>query len=205
MPLYNMTKDVPTEGNGSAYLEPGIYENIVLKDVVYNESRNGNKFMAFYFADENGNQVPKTEWEPNGENQESKVENQLTRIKHIAVNSGILSEDEFVFKADNFEQFAKQVVEKLKAKQDQWDKHKLRIKVIYDSRNYTTLPSYVKFSWLESMDIPSEQSKIKILPGLDKMEREQPDSDGSSGNTNPFSNNTQEQGTAEAGDDNAPF
>lgn len=208
MALYDMTQDVPQEGNGSAYLEPGIYENIVLTDVLYNESRNGNKFLAFYFSDENGNQVPKTEWEPRGENLESKVSNQLARIKHIAVNSGILSKDEFVFKADDFEQFAKQVVDKLKSKQDQWEKHKLRIKVVYDFNDYSTLPSYVRHSWLESMDIPSEQSKIKILPAIDKMERERPDtSSGQSSSPNPFEeeSNTQEQGDSETTDEDAPF
>jgi len=197
-----MTKDVQKEGNGSAYLEAGIHENIVLSDVSYNESRNGNKFLAFYFSDENGNQVPKTEWEPNGENQESKVNKQLARIKHIAVNSGILSEDEFVFKAEDFESFAKQVVEKLKSKQDQWKDHKLRVKVVYDFNNYTTLPSYAKFDWLENMNIPADQSKIKILP-IDKMERDKPDSTQTS--SNPFDSNTQEQGKSSKTDENVPF
>ena len=210
MVRYDMTQDVPQEGNGSSYLEPGIYENIVLSDVVYKETDNGNKFIAFYFKDENGNTVPKTEWEPReGDNVESKVNNQLARIKHIAVNSGILSKEEFVFKAENFEQFAKQVEQKLKSKQNEWDNHKLRIKVVYDFNNYATLPSYTKFDWLESMDVPKDQSKIKILP-IDKMERDEPDQEPQT-SSNPF-NNSQEQGDSDTvqeedtqGDSNAPF
>lgn len=195
MARFDMTPDVPQEGNGSSYLEPGIYENIVLSDVVYKETDNGNKFIAFYFKDENGNTVPKTEWEPReGDNIETKVNNQLARIKHIAVNSGIMSKDEFVFKAENFEQLAKQVEEKLRAKKDKWDSHKLRIKVVYDFNNYTTLPSYTKFAWLESMDVPKDQSKVKILP-IDKMERDVPDEEPQS-NGNPFKD-SQEQGESD--------
>lgn len=194
MALYDMNKKVPKEGNGSAYLEPGIYENIVLKDVVATQSPNGNPFLAFYFSDENGNVVPKTEWQPNGDNVETKVENQMKRVKHIAVNSGLLTEEEFIFQAEDFEDFTKKIEEKLKSKKDKWNDCKLRIKVVYDWNNYTTLPNYTKYTWLENMQIPREQSKIKIL-GIDKMERDVPDTTADTSQQSPFNDS----------DENSPF
>ena len=202
---YTMNKDIPVEGNGSAFLDAGIHENIKLTDVKYDESRNGNKFIAFYFQDGNGNQVPKTEWEPKGEGEdlERKQANVMQRLKHIAVNSGILSEDEFQFSVDSFEELGKKVEELLKSKKDQWDKNKLRIKVVYDNNNYTTLPRYTKFACLENMNkIPSEQSKIKILPAIDKMKRDEADNEPQV-NTNPFDNAQEQSDQQKSKDDEA--
>jgi len=176
--MYTMDKNIPVEGDGSSFMDAGIHENITLSKVEYNTSKNGNQFIAFYFKDANGNQVSKTEWEPkkrdDNDDISKKQENVMSRIKHICVNSKLLTEDEFTFKVNSFEELAKKVVELLESKKDKWDTTKLRVKVIYDDNNYTTLPRYTKFVWLENMEIPKDQSKIKKLP-LDKFEREEAD------------------------------
>lgn len=172
MPKFDSTK-ASGEWNGSSYLEAGIYDNLTLTEIRVDKSKNGNNFIAFYFSDPNNNTVPKTEWEPKGEGEEleRKEMNIMERINHIAINSGLFTHEEFVIQADSFSDYIRKVKEKFETKKDKWPQTKLRIKVVYDDNDYTTLPRYTKYTWLESMDIPKEQSKIKIIPNIDKMNR----------------------------------
>ena len=64
---------------------------------------------------------------------------------------------------------------------------KIRIKVVYNKSGYTTLPNYAQYTFVESMDIPTDKSKIRIL-SIDTMERPQADKEVVV--NNPFLNTT---------------
>jgi hypothetical protein len=138
---------------------------------VYKQTENGNKFLAFYFKNSAGETVSRTEWEVKKtdritqEQYESKIVNQISRIKQIVTK--YIPEEQYNSDVNTFEDFCKKTIELL------GDKHKdvkIRIKVVYDSNGYTTLPNYSKYQFIESMDISSDSSKIKVL-NIDQMER----------------------------------
>jgi len=200
MALYKMDKDLKGSFDGTPYMDSGIHENVEMDRVEYGKSDKGNEFIAFYFKDASGAQVSKTEWpvrEPdydkvdNEEDREklknmyeSMVTNQMARIKHICVDSGYVENDKFVFEADTFEKFAKSIIDILN---DSYKGKKVRIKVVYDRNNFTSLPSYTRYVWIEPMSISSEESKMRIL-SIDKMERTRPDREPV--DSNPFDNSS---------------
>jgi len=54
---------------------------------------------------------------------------------------------------------------------DAADKSKLvRLKVIYGQTGYTSLPKYSQYTFIESMEIPADKTKIKEL-GIDLFKR----------------------------------
>ena len=193
-----MTEDLRGNFNATPYLEAGIHENCEMDKVEYGKSDKGNEFLAFYFKDPSNAIVSKTEWpvrvpapleglspEQYAENTseekksyESMSMNQMARIKHICVDSGYLTNEEFTFEAATFQEFAETVVRLLG---DKFKDKKVRIKVIYDRNNFTSLPSYTRYVWIETMDTPKEESKIRVL-GIDKMQRIQSDTESNTPN-----------------------
>jgi len=181
MPKFKISKENKLQDQGSSFIEAGIHEDLEFDRITYNVSANGNKFLAFYLKDLSGAEVSKTEWEPKDENPEklkNKVNNQMIRIHHILVGSGVLSE--INIEADDFEEFANKLIDLVG---DKYKDVKIRAKVVYDDNNYTTLPNYTKYIWIEPMSVPKEKSKIRIL-GIDRMERIRPDD--TSSQSNPF-------------------
>ena len=167
---YNITKDFESESTGTNFMDVGIHENVELKRVVYDVTEKGNKFLAFYFQNETGEELSHTEWEPKDEDPEkhqSKTLNQAKRVHHIVTK--FISKEDFVITANTFEQFAKEVMTKLGNK---FVGKKVRIKVIYSWNNYTSLPKYTPF--IESMEILKEKSKLKIS-STDKMVKDKSD------------------------------
>ncbi|HSH53141.1 MAG TPA: hypothetical protein VK982_15560, partial [Bacteroidales bacterium] len=158
------------------WMKVGIQQPVQLVDIVSETSKNGNHFLAFYFENKKGERVSKTEWEVrtnkpveqmDSEEKEAyltKVKNQMARVSMIAKQ--FVDKTELIFEAPNFKAFADTIKQKL------GDKYKgidLRIKVVYDYNDWATLPSYVKFPWIERIDqVPDNESKIEILD-IDKM------------------------------------
>jgi hypothetical protein len=167
--IYNVTKELQSEGSESSFMDVGIHENVKMTNVEYGITDKGNEFLAFYFVNETGEQLSHTEWKPSANLEAQKLEsaviNQMKRIKQIVTK--FVPESEFVFVARSFKEFAESVVRVLGKR---YEGKRVRIKVVYSGK-YTSLPSYTKFQFIESMDIPKEKSKIKIL-SLDKMSRE---------------------------------
>lgn len=219
MTLYKMTEDLRGSFDATPYLEAGIHENCILDKAEYGKSEKGNEFVAFYFKDPNGSQVSKTEWpvrmpqsltdlspeayaantSDDKEMYESMVKNQMARIKHICVDSGFVSNDKFTFEANTFEEFAKAIVGLLG---DNYKDKKVRIKVVYDRNNFTSLPSYTRYVWIEPMTISKEESKMRVL-SIDKMSRTQADQEADT--PNPFSDSTSSDNTGEATKGDLPF
>jgi len=164
--MYNVTKDLPFESLTSEFMDTGIHENVEMIKVEYGKAT--NEFIAFYFKGENGEKLVYTQWKPGGSDPEKVTEkelNQMSRIKQICMC--FIPEEKFVFQSNTFEDFAKKIINLLG---NSYVGVKLRVKVVY-SGNYTSLPNYWKFRFIERMDtVSKEKSKIKIL-SIDKMTR----------------------------------
>ena len=197
MSIYKMTEDILVDVQGQSWMDVGIHENVELIDIVSETSQNGNPYLAFYFENEKGEKVSKTEWEVKAdkpleqmnptekEHYLLKVKNQMARVGLIARQ--FVDKSELLFAAMNFKHFADTIKAKLENKTKGV---KLRIKVIFDYNDWATLPSYIKTPWIEKMDdVPKEKSKIKIIDTLDKMVKSSvPDK--LSTENNPFSTTT---------------
>ncbi len=177
--MYNVTKDLPFESQTSDFMDTGIHENVEMVKVEYGKAT--NEFIAFYFKGENNEKLVYTQWKPGGSDPDKVTEkelNQMSRIKQICMC--FIPEEKFVFQSDTFEDFAKKIISLLGTT---YVGVKLRVKVVY-SGNYTSLPNYWKFRFIERMDTtPKEKSKIKIL-SIDKLTR--PIADPIPTATNPF-------------------
>lgn len=184
--MYNVTKDINSESRLNNFMGPGIHENVILKHIeenkypiVYGESKKGNKFAAFHFVNDKGELLIHTEYEPSDENQdklENKTINQIKRFKHIITK--FVPEETFIFEATNFEEFVNKSIAILG---DKYIGKLLRVKVVLNNNDYTTLPNYVPF--IENMEV--EKSKLSINTAMDKMIKGRPDVEPST-NVNPF-------------------
>lgn len=186
---YNVTSSIPHEEPQSNFMDAGIHENVELTKVEYNKTEN-SEYLAFYFVNENGDKGSHTEWIPKADTPEKQAErelNQISRIKQIAYC--FVTPEQFIFQANNFEEFAKKIMEILT---NRTQGVKLRVKFVYpkESSRYTGLPTYWRFRFIERMDnndyagkAKQEKSKIKIL-SVDSLTRKTPEAN--TGTTNPF-------------------
>jgi len=147
-----------------AFLEGGIHENVSFVNVRKERSTGGNLFLEFEFV-KNGAKLTHTEWEPNKRTEDTddefatKANNQVARILQIM---GAFYEKE-TLQNYTFSEFD-ELYSWVKSLMDAVDKAKLlRVKVIYGATGYTSLPKYAKYTFIESMDIPADKSKIKPL------------------------------------------
>jgi len=169
MSTYIVNKSVNSEGRKLNFLDVGIHEDVALISIEYKMSPNNNPFLVFTF-EKDGKKLTHTEYEPkdrDGSILEEKKLNQIVRLKHIATK--FITEDEFDFESNDFESFCKTIISKLKGK---FEGKKVRVKVIYSNKNFTTLPKYVPF--IESMNVPKEKSRLEII-SIDKMTKDAPD------------------------------
>lgn len=167
MAKFVINDTVKSEKEQRNFLDVGIHDNVELKNIEYNVSENGNKFIVFTF-EKDGKQLAHTEWEPKADDEEqliSKTRNQAIRIKHILTK---FIDDPINIDADDFESYAKAII----AATDNGNKYKgklFRVKIILSRNGFTTLPRYVPF--IESMDVPKEESKLEIY-SIDKIHRD---------------------------------
>lgn len=87
------------------------------------------------------------------------------KIKHIA--SKFIAEEEVIIKANNFEDYSKQLINLLKGKLDV----ALRLKITYNAKNFYQLP-FPPF--IERMDAPA---KMTINEQYDKIVKTEPDAE----------------------------
>jgi hypothetical protein len=169
--MYNVTRDLPFESLTSEFMDTGIHENVEMTSVEYGKAT--NEFIAFYFKGSNDEKLVWTQWRPGGNDPEKVTEkelNQMSRIKQLCMC--FVPKEKFVFQSNTFEEFAKKIIEILG---NTYIGVKLRVKVVY-SGNYTSLPNYWKFRFVERMDNngylgdDTKKSKIKIL-SIDKLIR----------------------------------
>jgi hypothetical protein len=159
----------------------GIHDNSELTSIEYKKTDKGSEFIAFYFENELKEKLSHTEWkvmpakdintmtEKEAKIYFSLVTSQIRRFNAIATT--YISEEDFrKVKGNTFEEFCNNIIAALG---DSYKGVKVRIKVVYDKRNFTALPSYTNYDWIELMTVPKEESKIKIL-AKDKMTKSAP-------------------------------
>lgn len=160
-----VTKDI-------AYLSAGIQDDVKLVSVKYEKSPQENKFLEFRFEKDNRS-FTATEWEPRKndnmteEDFQNKCDNQFSRIMQI-LKCFYPNDADRQFTGENFEQFAKWVVSML----EKADLNTLlRVKIVYNSNGYTSLPKYAKYTFIEPMSIVNEGKSVVVKLGIDMFER----------------------------------
>ena len=165
--MYNLDQNV-SEQSGGNFFNVGIYDNVRLTQVTVEEASNGNQYLKFHFEGENGEKLNHTEWpvDPSDQNFEKKMKNFLIRIKHISTK--FVDAEKVNINAPDFDGFANQLITMLTPN---LDNTLVRVKLIYNYRNYVSLPKYVPF--IESMAIAKDKTRLKIDPSFDKMEKDE--------------------------------
>lgn len=172
--MYSTKQTIAQLSNESKHLSAGIHENVMLKAVRANESPTGNKFIEFTFA-KGDKEMTHTEWEPKKFNNQSDEDlnamcnRQFGRILQIL--RCYYNEEELDFVCDNFDELTSWVKNKLQNVIDsnKATEVKLRLKVVFNKRGFTTLPSYAKYTFVEPI-IEGKPSKIEKV-STDLFER----------------------------------
>ena len=145
---------------GSSYIEAGINDNIVLKEVNVKKSPTNKDFIEFVFEDENGKVATMTEWK-NEKNMWIKTDEDLQRrddlqfgriLQIISCYLETIPEAAF----DSFNgmiNWAKTTLDNIQEK----EKQLLRLKVVYDKNNYTKVSTNGIF--VEPMSAGTSQIK----------------------------------------------
>jgi hypothetical protein len=179
--LYSVTADIQKKDVSNRYMGVGIHENCELTSIEYKKTDKGSEFIAFYFENELKEKLSHTEWrvmptkdintmsEKESKTYFSLVTGQIRRLNAIATT--YISEEAFrKVQGATFESFCNNVITAIG---NSYKGVKVRIKVVYDKRNFTALPSYTNYEWIELMTVSKEDSKIKIL-AKDKMTKSAP-------------------------------
>ena len=168
--MYSKERAQQIAKNDIKYIPVGIQENVALKSAKVTTSPNGNLFLEITF-EKDGATLTQTEWKPtkfgnmSDEDLQRKEDTQFSRMMQILLC--FYKDEELIFNATSFEGWAEEVANYL----NRADKGKLlRVKVVYNNKNYTTLPTYAKYTFIEPMSIPKEESSIIEL-GIDKFTR----------------------------------
>jgi hypothetical protein len=103
---------------------------------------------------------------------------QADKIKHILTK--FMPEKDVILKGATFEDFANSVVKLLG---DKFVGKKLRLKLVYNKKNYLSFP---KFNFIENVE--TTPSRLKIDPQWDKLEKDEADKEEDS--TDDFVNST---------------
>lgn len=189
------------------YIPTGIIENVVLKSVKTEVSPNGNQFLEIVF-EKDGATLTHTEWKPTfGEfvttekQLQTKVDNQYSRMLQIL--NCYYKDEELDFNGESFEQFTQWITDML----NKVDKSKkLRAKIVYNDKGYTTLPNYAKYTFIEPMELPEGQSSSIAMLNIDQFTKPVV-ADKEVKNDNPFgatSSTTNTQALSESNND-LPF
>lgn len=166
-----LANQIETSDNKSKYLDAGIHEDVKLVGAKVDKSVNGNTFLEIKF-EKNGQDLTHTEWEssrmPNmtEEEYQARGSRQVKRILQIL--GCFYSKEVLIFTGSSYVEFINWVASLLnKANKEIL----LRVKVVYNKKGYTTLPSYCKFTFIEPMVLPEgEESKIAEL-NIDQFTR----------------------------------
>lgn len=164
--LYDIDKTIIKK---NTFVPTGIHENLELTEVVYKPTET-SEFLAFYFVDENGNTLSHTEWptkkskaitEMNDDEKDqyfSFVRRQRELVHQIL--AAILETDEFPLRGNTFKEFAESAIQALANKSKG---KKVRAKVVYDYRGFTSLANNPSYRFIEPMSVSKENSEIELL------------------------------------------
>lgn len=156
--MYNKERAQQIVKNDVKFIPAGIHENVTLKSARVAESPTGLKFLEIVF-EKNGATLTQTEWKPtkfegmDDSALQKKEDTQFSRMMQILLCW--YSDEQLVFNGTSFEEFSQEVVNYL----NNADKSKkLRVKIVYNDKGYTTLPSYARYTFIEPMVLPEGQT-----------------------------------------------
>lgn len=168
--MYSKERAQKIEKNDTKYIPAGIQENVALKSARVTTSPQGNMFLEIVF-EKDGATLTQTEWKPTKfgnmteEDLQKKEDTQFSRMMQILLC--FYKDEELIFNATSFADWAAEIANYL----NKADKSKLlRVKIVYNNKGYTTLPTYAKYTFIEPMSISKEDSAIIEL-GIDKFTR----------------------------------
>lgn len=156
--MYSKERAQQIVKNDVKFIPAGIHENVTLKSARVAESPTGLKFLEIVF-EKNGTTLTQTEWKPtkfegmDDSALQKKEDTQFSRMMQILLCW--YSDEQLVFNGTSFEEFSQEVVNYL----NNADKSKkLRVKIVYNDKGYTTLPSYARYTFIEPMVLPEGQT-----------------------------------------------
>lgn len=156
--MYSKERAQQIVKNDVKFIPAGIHENVTLKNARVAESPTGLKFLEIVF-EKNGATLTQTEWKPtkfegmDDSALQKKEDTQFSRMMQILLCW--YSDEQLVFNGTSFEEFSQEVVNYL----NNADKSKkLRVKIVYNDKGYTTLPSYARYTFIEPMVLPEGQT-----------------------------------------------
>lgn len=168
--MYSKERTQKIEKNDTKYIPAGIQENVALKSARVTTSPQGNMFLEIVF-EKDGATLTQTEWKPTKfsnmteEDLQKKEDTQFSRMLQILLC--FYKDEELIFNATSFADWAAEIADYL----NKADKSKLlRVKIVYNNKGYTTLPTYAKYTFIEPMSVSKEDSAIIEL-GIDKFTR----------------------------------
>ena len=168
--MYSKERAQKIEKNDTKYIPAGIQENVALKSARVTTSPQGNMFLEIIF-EKDGATLTQTEWKPTKfgnmteEDLQKKEDTQFSRMMQILLC--FYKDEELIFNATSFADWAAEIADYL----NKADKSKLlRVKIVYNNKGYTTLPTYAKYTFIEPMSVSKEDSAIVEL-GIDKFTR----------------------------------
>lgn len=151
------------------FIPAGIHENVTLKSARVAESPTGSKFLEIVF-EKNGATLTQTEWKPtkfedmDDSALQKKEDTQFSRMMQILLCW--YSNEQLVFNGTSFEEFSQEVANYL----NNADKSKkVRVKIVYNDKGYTTLPSYARYTFIEPMVLPEGQTSSIIELRIDNF------------------------------------
>lgn len=169
--MYSKERAQQITKNDVRFIPAGIHENVQLKSARLAESPTGNKFLEIVF-EKDGAILTQTEWKPTkfeGMDEaalQKKEDTQFSRMMQILLC--FYKDEQLIFNGSTFEEFATEVVNYL----NNADKSKLvRVKIVYNSKGYTTLPSYAKYTFIEPMTLPEGMTSAIAKLGIDNFEK----------------------------------
>lgn len=156
--MYSKERAQQIVKNDVKFIPAGIHENVTLKSARVAESPTGLKFLEIVF-EKNGATLTQTEWKPtkfegmDDSALQKKEDTQFSRMMQILLCW--YSDEQLAFNGTSFEEFSQEVVNYL----NNADKSKkLRVKIVYNDKGYTTLPSYARYTFIEPMVLPEGQT-----------------------------------------------
>ena len=168
--MYSKNRAASIAKNDVKFIGVGINDDVMLKEAKCELSPNNNYFLEIVF-EKNGATLVHTEWEPSlnaftttQDQLQQKADNQYSRMLQIL--RCFYKDEEIDFNGESFRDFAKYVVDML----NNADKtKKLKVKVVYNDKGYTSLPKYAKFTFIEPMELPEGTSSSIAILGIDTL------------------------------------
>lgn len=168
--MYSKERAQQVVKNDVRYIPAGIQDDIALKSARVATSPNGNTYLEIVF-EKDGATLLQTEWKPTksptmtDEDLQKREDNQFSRMMQILCC--FFKDEELIFNSTTFEDWAQEVANYL----NRADKTKLlRVKVVFNQKGYTSLPTYAKYTFIEPMTVSKENSAIVQL-GIDNFTR----------------------------------